>query len=255
MFIEFGKKERNLRRAHKLIYKIKEPDLIVLPELFNTGYSFLSRSEVEKLSEDIYGPTIKSLTKLSGELSTCIVAGFAERSRDKIYNSAIVVYNGDLLGVYRKSHLFFLEKKYFDPGDTGFKVFRTRKFNLGTMICFDWIFPEAARTLALKRADIIAHPANLVLPYAQTAMLARSIENRVYTVTANRIGIEVRGALKFKFTGQSQITTPDMKLVYRASEDKEEVFYTDVDISKARNKRITDYNDIFEDRRTDLYFI
>ncbi|MFQ5951371.1 MAG: nitrilase-related carbon-nitrogen hydrolase [Candidatus Geothermarchaeales archaeon] len=252
--IAFGEKERNVERALELASQISESDLIVFPELFNTGYTFRSRKETEGLAEDREdGYTSRELSKFSGDSGVCVVAGFAERWEDRVYNSAVVIHDGEVLGSYRKIHLFFKEKEWFDPGDLGLRVFHTGSFRLGVMICFDWIFPEAARTLALRGSDIIAHPSNLVRPYAQDVMLTRSVENRVFTVTANRIGKEERGGLEFDFTGQSQVTTPDMKVVHRAPEAEEEVFSTHIDLEKARDKNYTELDHLFRGRRIDAY--
>ncbi|MFQ5870746.1 MAG: nitrilase-related carbon-nitrogen hydrolase [Candidatus Geothermarchaeales archaeon] len=252
--IAFGKKERNVERALELAAQISESDLIVFPELFNTGYTFRGRKEAEGLAEDREdGYTSRELSKFSEDSGTCVVAGFVERWGDQVYNSAIVIHEGEVLGSYRKIHLFFKEKEWFDPGDLGLRVFDTGSFRLGVMICFDWIFPEAARTLALRGSDIIAHPSNLVRPYAQHAMLTRSVENRVYTVTANRIGREQRGGLEFEFTGQSQVTTPDMEVIHRAPEAEEEVFSTEIHLEKARNKNYSELNHLFQGRRTEAY--
>ncbi|MEM3536957.1 MAG: nitrilase-related carbon-nitrogen hydrolase, partial [Candidatus Korarchaeum sp.] len=155
---EFGMVERNVRRAIELASNV-EADLLVFPELFNTGYLFLSREEVMKLSEDTDGFTVRSMSAFSAEHSTAVIAGFAEREGDRVYNSAVVIdESGDLRGVYRKTHLFFEEKLLFDPGDTGFRVFELAGMRVGVMICFDWVFPESARTLALLGAQVIAHP-------------------------------------------------------------------------------------------------
>jgi len=105
------------------------------------------------------------------------------------------------------------------------------------------------RTLALKGADIVAHPANLVLPYAPRAMPIRSLENRVFSITANRIG-EERG---LRFIGMSQINSPRAEILLRASEDKEEVGVVEINIEEARNKRLNEFNDIFKDRRPEHY--
>lgn len=254
MRVSFGKVEKNIERGMKIALSLKEPDLIVFPELFNTGYAFLDRREVLKLSEDLNGKTVKAILDLSREVGSCVVAGIAEREEERVFNSAVIALDGEILGIYRKIHLFFKEKEWFNEGDLGFRVFKTPKFKLGVMICFDWIFPEAARTLALKGAEIIAHPSNLVLPYAQNAMLTRSIENRVYTITANRIGAEKRGGLEFRFTGGSQITAPDMRLIHRASENSEEGYCAEIDVSKARDKKVTPLNDVIGDRKTQFYF-
>lgn len=249
----FGDVEGNLERASRLVENL-EADLLVFPELFSTGYLFTSIRELEKLSEDISGGrTIKFLEKISSELSCSIVAGFPEKAGKTFYNSAVAVKEGDVAGVYRKSHLFLDEKLFFSPGDTGFNVFDLSGMKVGIMICFDWIFPEACRVLALKGAEIIAHPANLVLPYAQTAMLARSIENKVFTITANRSGEDVSGDKRLKFTGMSQITSPRMEILARAPEKGEHVAIVEIDPSEARNKRITERNDLWSDRRPELY--
>ena len=105
----------------------------------------------------------------------------------------------------------------------------------------------------MNGAQIICHPANLVLPFAQQAMLTRSIENRVFTVTANRIGSDVRSQASLEFTGQSQITNPKMERLVYASKDLEEVGTYDIDLSLAENKNLTERNHLFEDRRIDLY--
>ena len=122
------------------------------------------------------------------------------------------------------------------------------------MICFDWIFPESARILALKGADIIAHPSNLVLPYCQDAMITRSIENGVFTVTTNRIGSEKRGGKKeLKFTGGSQVTGTKGEVLLKANDVEDKLGIVEIVPEKARDKQITQYNNIITDRRKSLY--
>ena len=180
---------------------------MVLPELFNTGYQFISREEARDLAEKVpSGRTCKAMTDLARSGNMILVFGLAERDKDRIYNSAAIVGPEGYMGVYRKTHLFAEEKLFFEPGDTGFQVFDTGSARVGIMICFDWWFPESARSLALKGADIICHPANLVLPDCQQAMVTRSLENGVFSATANRIGTESRGGKRpLSFTGKSQI--------------------------------------------------
>lgn len=252
----FGEVEYNVRHACDLIRRAQPADLLVLPELFNTGYLFVDRHELTHFAEPVPdGYTTQRLIEVARDTQTWIVAGLAERVEERIYNSAVVVSPSGFIGVYRKTHLFWNEKKLFAPGDTGFLVFDTDTARIGVMICFDWIFPEAARTLALRGADIICHPANLVLPYAPHAMLTRSIENRVFTITANRIGTEERGNQKLRFIGMSQITSPKMELLIRAPEDQEHIGVVDIDPSLARDKRVTPLNHIFEDRRPHYYLL
>jgi predicted amidohydrolase len=121
------------------------------------------------------------------------------------------------------------------------------------MICFDWFFPESARILALKGADIICHCANLVLPFCQDGMITRCLENRVFAVTANRTGNENRGEKYLAYTGRSQITGPEGNLLYRASAGADEIGVADIDVRLARNKRLNVYNHLLNNRRTDMY--
>ena len=158
------------------------------------------------------------------------------------------------LGKYRKIHLFGTEKNFFNQGDLPLKIFDIGSARVGIMICFDWRFPETARTLALSGADLIAHPSNLVLPHCPQAIITRCLENRVFAVTANRIGTEERIAGNpLNFIGQSQVVDPDGNILCRASETKEETNIVEIDIGKSRNKSINSGDDLFADRRPDLY--
>ncbi|MCP8315823.1 MAG: acyltransferase [archaeon] len=250
----FGEKEKNVEEAINLSRRAGG-DLIVFPELFNTGYAFISKKEAYDLAEEIpNGYTTMMLIEHSKESNKTIVAGLAERFGDKVFNSSVIVSNGRFIGVYRKIHLFYKEKFWFSIGDTGFKVFDLGSFKIGGMICFDWFFPESARILALEGADVIAHPSNLVLPgLCQKAMLTRSLENKVFIITANRIGTEVRDGERFHYTGRSQITSPSMKILASAKEDEITAKVVDVDISEARNKNITKFNHAIQDRRVEFY--
>jgi predicted amidohydrolase len=249
----FGEKEQNFRQVEDLLRTVKA-DLIVLPELFATGYTFISKEEAESLAEDLNGITAQFLKKMAKITGSVIVSGFIERDKNKLYNSAMLVSGTSVIGTYRKVHLYYKEKKWFSPGNHALKVYEVNDFKIGIMICFDWIFPETARTLALLGADIIAHPTNLVLPYCQKAMVTRCLENRVFAVTSNRIGQEKRGNDNFNFTGASQITSYDGTILSSAPIDQVYVDLVDIDIKKASNKHLNDYNDLFADRRTEFYF-
>ena len=142
------------------------------------------------------------------------------------------------------------EKDYFEPGDVGLPVFDIGVCKLGMLVCFDWIFPEVWRILALKGVDVICHPSNLVLPgFAQRSVPIHALTNRVYVVTANRIGME--GDLVF--TGLSMIANPKGDVLVQALQMEEEVGIVDVDVGLARDKMITARNDIFADRRPNDY--
>ena len=149
--------------------------------------------------------------------------------------------------------MFDREKLFFQPGNGPLESFEVKGMKIGMLICFDWIFPEATRVLALEGIDILAHSANLVLPYSQTTMLARSIENRIFTITSNRTGTEENGGIELTFTGQSQITSPNMDLLASAGVNTEEIRIVEIDIEIARNKWLNERNNILLDRRSTMY--
>jgi predicted amidohydrolase len=249
----FGKKEENLRKVEKLIQE-KEADLLVLPELFNTGYIFADKKELRSLAEKIpEGETCRFLLELSRKKKMSLVFGMAEKDGDKLYNSAVLLSAEGIKGVYRKLHLFDQEKFIFDPGDKEPEVSDEGNTKIGMMVCFDWLFPEIARILALKGAEIICHPSDLVLHYAQEAMRIRSLENRVFTITCNRTGEENRAGRKLSFTGKSQITDPKGNILLRASQDKDEIGIVEIDPLLTRDKKFTENNFIFDDRRPEFY--
>ncbi|UCE79166.1 MAG: acyltransferase [Nitrospiraceae bacterium] len=251
----FGEVKQNVDKAVSIISS-QHADLIVLPELFSTGYQFISKKEAADLTEPVpSGYTTQRLITVSKDKNCYIVAGIAERNGDALFNSAVLTGPEGFIGVYRKIHLFYEETQWFLPGDAGLRVWETPIGNIGIMICFDWFFPEAARTLALKGADIIAHPANLVLPYCPDAMVTRCIENRVFAVTANRTGSEMRrDKEELKFIGMSEIVTPKGRILTRAGSEEEKCTVVEITVEEARNKNINQYNNIFDDRQKDFYY-
>jgi predicted amidohydrolase len=249
----FGAKKKNFDEVRTLVGNIKA-ELLVLPELFATGYTFSSMSEATEMAETINGKTVEFLMELSELTGATLVGGFIEKDKSKIFNSLLIVSDGKVIDTYRKIHLFFKEQLWFSSGDKPLKVYDIKGVRVGVMICFDWIFPETCRTLALKGAQVIAHPSNLVMPYCQGAMVTRCIENRIFAITANRIGTEKRGDDEFSFTGASQITAPDGKILSFAPNNKIHVSVVEIDEKQADNKRINKYNDLLKDRRTDIYY-
>ena len=146
----FGEIKKNVERVIETLSHVTG-DLIVLPELFNTGYQFASRREVLELSEPIPdGYTTHQLDRLARDKGFYIVAGLAEREGERLYNSALLIGPQGLCSLYRKIHLFHEETLWFSPGDRGFQVTDIGTTRIGIMVCFDWIFPESARTLTLK---------------------------------------------------------------------------------------------------------
>ncbi|MEW6544953.1 MAG: nitrilase-related carbon-nitrogen hydrolase [Nitrospirota bacterium] len=250
----FGEVKRNLDLVTDRLRNIR-CDLLVLPELFASGYQFVSKEEVESLAEPVpQGPTTQRLLDLSRELDVHLVAGLPERQGDRCYNSAVLTGPSGFLGLYRKTHLFYEETLFFAPGDTGFQVWDIGPAKVGLLVCFDWFYPEAARTLALKGADLLCHPSNLVLPHCPDAMVTRCLENRVFSITANRIGAEERGGkAKLTYIGSSEIVTPQGTVLRRAPRDREDLAIVEIDPAEARNKSLNPYNDLLRDRRRSLY--
>jgi predicted amidohydrolase len=249
----WGEINNNIENINRAIAS-QAADLWILPELCTTGYVFSNVEELKSYAENVKeGATVKALCALSHQYQTALVFGMAEKSGDQIFNSAVVLDKGAIRAVYRKVHLFYEEKKLFSAGTETPPVIEIQGVKVGVMICFDWFFPEMARTLALQGAQIIAHPANLVLPYCQAAMLTRSLENRVFTATANRIGSERCGAKRLTFTGKSQITSPRGELLGQLKTGRPGILVRDIDPTEALDKSLTPLNDIFEDRRPEIY--
>jgi predicted amidohydrolase len=250
---EFGRISRNLEMIGRLLQG-RSADLVVLPELCTSGYTFADRAELRALAEEVpSGPGVRELIRLSAASGMTICAGLAERSGKRLFNSAVLVGPNGLVGLYRKIHLFDRENTLFDPGDLGFPIFECAGIRVGMMICFDWRYPESARTLALKGADLIAHPANLVMPHCQDAMRIRCLENHVLAATANRIGTENRAGFAYSFTGRSQITGFFGEPLVRAGHGVEAWIEAEVDPERARLRGLGPIPDILRHRRPEAY--
>lgn len=251
---EFGAVAKNLETVRSALERA-DADVMVLPELCVSGYQFVSADEAQRLAEPVPdGPTTRMLMDVAKRRRMYIVAGLPEKAGAVVYNSAVVVGPDGWMGCYRKSHLFFEETLWFAPGDTGFHVWDIGSAKIGVMICFDWYYPESARTLALMGADIICHPSNLVLPNCPDSMPVRCLENRVFAVTSNRIGTEARGGKEpLTFIGNSEVVSPRGVMLHRAPRDREELAVVDIDPAEARNKQVTRYNDLLAGRRPELY--
>ena len=249
----FGDTERNLEHGLALAGGV-DADLVILPELWSSGYVFSSHAEVAALAEDARrGATARALAAAARRERRHFIAGFPEVARGRFYNSAMLVGPRGVRAVYRKLHLFEREREWFSPGNLPLEVHRVGPARIGMLICFDWRFPEAARVLALQGADLIAHPSNLVFPNAQEAMRVRALENRVYTVTANRTGTERRPGGTVPFTGRSQAVDPGGVVMVRAGRRDEVACAVDCDLAAARDKRLTARTPIFSNRRPEHY--
>lgn len=249
----FGNTAQNLAIIESFTRK-SNADLIVFPELSTSGYEIRNRTEVGELALDpAHSQEFHHLRALTRELNIHLVLGFPEKAEVKFFNSAALIEPSGKTTIYRKLHLFDREKNLFDRGDSPPPVIETAIGKIGLMICFDWIFPEVSRLLALNSAQIICHPSNLVLTYCQQAMFARSVENGVFTATCNRIGSETRTDRTLTFTGASQILSNRGALLAQAGKDTEEIISAEIAPEAADNKSITALNDIFQDRRIEFF--
>ena len=248
----FSEITQNFEKVERLLGNTKA-DLVILPELFATGYTFISKEEAEFFAENTEGKTAEFLMKIAKRTGAVVVGGFIEKEGNQIFNSSMIVSDSEVLGTYRKLHLYYKEKLWFSPGNKPLEIYEVKNTKIGIMICFDWFFPETIRSLALLGADIIAHPANLVLPYCQRAMLTRCLINRVFAITSNRIGNEARGEDNFTFTGGSQITSYNGEILSSSQNNDIERSVMEINIEETRDKQLNKFNHIFEDRRPELY--
>ena len=255
---KLGEKERNLEVC---LGRLEEAaaagaQLLVLPECAIPGYMFDSGEEALPYAEEIPGPTTEVLAEACGRLDFYAVCGLLERDGDVLHNAAVLVGPEGLIGSYRKTHLPFLGVDRFTvPGDE-LPVYDTPLGRIGVEICYDLRFPEVTRTLALKGADIVAHPTNFPMAakvQTEVITLARAAENRVYLLTANRVGKERWG----EFCGWSQIVDPFGKRLAEAGETEETLLVAGVEIEKARDKDYVIPGEyelyLFGDRRPELY--
>ncbi len=250
---EFGQIRDNVQRACELL-KGLSADLVVLPELFNTGYYLTDSAELPELSEEIPGGySTDKLCEAASKGKMHIVAGVMEKSQDRYYNSAVLVGPQGYIGKYRKIHLFNEEKLFFEPGDEPFRVYDIGSCRLGIMICYDWIYPESTRVLALEGAQLIAHCANLVMPYCPDIMPSRCFDNRVFAITADRAGADVKGQKKLEFVGLSQIVNPRGEILNRGPARGESVGIVEIDPALADDKGLNPHNNLFADRRPEMY--
>jgi len=251
-----GNVSANIALLDSLISSI-DTDLVVFPELASTGYFFTDKQELLDLAGTPQDdPFVAWMRRLATERRCMVVGGFAERGEgDRLFNSAATITPDGGMQVYRKAHLFYKEGFVFDRGDTGFRIVEWERCRVGTMICYDWRFPEAARSLALAGADVIAHPSNLVVAAKLwgPVMSTRAFENRVICATANRYGSERNGSEELSFTGESRIVASNGDVVAQAPSMGSVVLTAELDHMATRHKSFNPYNDIFADRRPELY--
>ncbi|MEO1493556.1 MAG: nitrilase family protein [Pseudomonadota bacterium] len=258
-----GEKDRNVSRSLEFITTAADngAQLIVLPELANSGYVFETREEAFELAEEIPdGPTCAAWVEIAAERDVHLVAGISERDGNALYNSAVVIGPDGYIGTFRKVHLWNAENLFFEPGNLGFPVFHTPIGRIGTFICYDGWFPESYRMCALQGADIVCIPTNWVpIPgqdkdreaMANILVMGAAHSNSLFVAAADRVGTE-RGQ---PFLGESLIVSyTGWPMGGPASSTDEEIIYADANLADARRKRNwNEYNQVLRDRRTDLY--
>ena len=266
----------NLERALEMTCEAaqKGAKIVCLPELFRSRY-FCQEETVAffELAESIPGPSTDAFTDLARELDITVIASLFERRAAGLYHNTAAVIDGrhGLLGIYRKMHIpddpKFYEKFYFTPGDLGFKAFNTQNGNIGTLICWDQWFPEAARLTAMQGAEILFYPTAIgwhpeekeELGEQQhdaweVSMRAHAVANGCYVVAVNRIGFEPtpdREGEGLLFWGQSFVAAPDGMIVYRAPIEEEAVAVVPLDMGQI--KALRHGWPFFRDRRIDAY--
>ena len=236
-------KEKNLAKV-KAELQSKEYDLIVLPELFTSGYLFKNKDEVESFAEYIPdGETIQVLENITNENNCYIIGTIPEIENDIIYNTAIVVGPNGYMGKQRKLHLSKLEQQFFTPGNK-IRTFDLNGTRIGIVTCFDSWYPEVARMLCSNGAQILCQPANFGGDMTLNIMRTRAIENLVYTITANRIGEEKSGDITATFRGESQIVDPRGNILAKTdNSENTTIIEIDAELAKQKDTEMCNFND------------
>jgi N-carbamoylputrescine amidase len=248
-------------------------EVISLPELYSSHYFCQSEDTANfALAEPLYSTSFIAFSELAKELGVVIIVPFFEKRMAGIYhNSAYIIdTDGSEAGLYRKMHIpddpHFYEKFYFTPGDIGFKTFPTQKGKIGTLICWDQWYPEAARLTALQGAEVLFYPTAIGWHplekelYGEkqhgawmNVMKGHAVANGVYVAAANRIGLEkyLPDTAGIQFWGSSFIAGPQGEILAQASHDQEEILIVEVDLELQENVRQN--WPFFRDRRIDAF--
>ena len=262
--------DKNVSNAEKLVRQAasKGAQIILIQELFESQYFCMDqKEELFELSKPFDNhPTIKKFSELAKELKVVLPVSFFEKANRAHYNSvAIVDADGSVLGKYRKSHIpdgpGYQEKFYFNPGDTGFKVWNTKYAKIGVGICWDQWFPEAARSMVLNGAELLLYPTAIggepeddgfdSSDMWQRAMIGHAASNQIPVIASNRIGTEKGIDIENYFYGRSFVTNHTGDKIAEGSRDKEEVLLGKINLSEAETLR--NVWGVFRDRRPELY--
>ena len=266
-------KEFNLKNS---ISKIKEAarkgaKIICMPELFLTEYLCkVENHSYFKIAEKVPGSTSDIFCKLAKELNVILIISLFEKKLSGIYyNTCITINNnGKIISKYRKMHIpddpGYYEKFYFTPGDLGFKNVKTKFGDIGTLICWDQWFPEAARLTALKGSEIIFYPTAIgwhpkekkkygksQLDSWITIQRSHAIANGVFVVAINRVGKEKKGKREIEFWGNSFVIDPNGNIISKLKSNKEGILVCDINLKKVESAR--QHWPFLRDRRIDAY--
>lgn len=260
MDVRLGEVEANLQRMIDFHRQTRGAgaELTVFPECALTGYCFDSRAEALPFAQTIPGPATEAFQRVCRQVGGAVVFGLLERDGDQLFNATALVSGEGVIGSYRKVHLPFLGiDMHTDYGDRPFAVHEFQGVRVGMIICYDGGFPESTRCLTLLGADLIVLPTNWP-PGAECAAdytsNARAMENTVYYMAVNRVGTE-RGVT---FIGRSRICDPLGRTIADADGVSETILYADIDVERARNKRlvrVAGKNEVnrIADRRPEMY--
>lgn len=234
--------------------------VVVLPELATSGYVFEDAAEAAALAEPVDGPGVTAWRTAARRHGITVVGGLCERdSAGRVRNSAVLIdASGALRAVYRKAHLFGTEREFFVPGDELPPVVETAHGRIGVLVCYDLEFPEWVRRVALAGAELLCAPVNWPLfprpkgerPAEVVRVQAAAAVNRIYIAACDRAGTE-RGT---RWTGASVVVDPDgFPLAGPHPEPERALLSAACDPARARDKRLGPHNDVFADRRPELY--
>ena len=265
--------EKNIKNS---IIKIKQAakkgaKIICVPELFLSNYFCQSEKHSNfKLAEKIPNSTTKIFCELSKELKIILIISLFEKKIPGIYfNSSIIINEkGKITSKYRKMHIpddpGYYEKFYFKPGDLGFKNTKTKYGNIGSLICWDQWFPEAARLTVLKGAEILFYPTAIGWHPSEknkygesqlnswlTIQRSHAIANGVFVAAVNRVGVEKSGSKKIEFWGSSFVIDPSGNIIGKLKSKKEDILICNIDFKKVENAR--QHWPFLRDRRIDAY--
>jgi len=258
--IAFADRARNLERMIEVLDKTsaKGTKLTVFPEAALTGYCFDSLDDARPHAETIPGPSTERMRQVCQKLDAFVVYGLLEADGPRIFNACALVGPDGVVGSYRKIHLPYLGvDRFTTPGDRPFAVHEAAGMRIGIHICYDGGFPESARVMTLLGADLVVLPTNWPPGsecMAGFAVNTRAMENNIYYAACNRVG-EERG---FRFIGMSKICDPRGGALAEAAHDREEILYAEIDVEKARQKKIIRVPKLHEidrvrDRRPEMY--